>query len=322
MAYCRKCGQKNPDNSAFCFACGTPLRKDNTSQESDYADRSTESDEGATSERLNIPSQGEDEPQTLNNNAPQNNGIMDGLAGLIKNHILTIGVCVVAVILLFWVYKSCTAKFNANESTTEKLVNTDEQVNDFDDFETDEPTGQETEPETDLKVEENMEPPTDEEPAVEIEVEEEEAKEVAVDEQDTPKEDEATTKTTTKTSTKTTTKATTNTTTNTTDTKKVYDIVEQMPSYPGGRSAMLSFFSNNLVYPEAAQKRGVQGIVTISFVVEPDGSLTNLKVLRSVDPDLAKEALRVVKMMPRWQPGKKDGKSVRVKYTLPITFKF
>ena len=85
---------------------------------------------------------------------------------------------------------------------------------------------------------------------------------------------------------------------------------------------MLSFFSNNLVYPEAAQKRGVQGIVTISFVVEPDGSLTNLKVLRSVDPDLAKEALRVVKMMPRWQPGKKDGKSVRVKYTLPITFKF
>lgn len=105
------------------------------------------------------------------------------------------------------------------------------------------------------------------------------------------------------------------------DNNKVYDIAEQMPSYPDGNSAMQKYLADNIVYPESAERRGVEGIVVISFIVETDGSLTNFKVVRSPDPDLGREALRVCKTMKRWIPGRKNGKPVRVRCVTPIRFK-
>lgn len=101
----------------------------------------------------------------------------------------------------------------------------------------------------------------------------------------------------------------------------VYDVVENMPSYPGGISQMRAFIQNNLRYPEDAIKDGIQGRVILSFIVEKDGSLTDIKVVRSVSPSLDKEAIRIVKSMPKWIPGKQNGRSVRVKYIIPIHFK-
>lgn len=101
----------------------------------------------------------------------------------------------------------------------------------------------------------------------------------------------------------------------------VYDVVENMPSYPGGISQMRAFIQNNLRYPEDAIKDGIQGRVILSFIVEKDGSLTDIKVVRSVSPSLDKEAIRIVKSMPKWIPGKQNGRSVRVKYIIPINFK-
>ena len=103
---------------------------------------------------------------------------------------------------------------------------------------------------------------------------------------------------------------------------KVYDEVDEMPSFPGGLNGLMTFLSQNMVYPVTAQENGVQGRVTVSFVVETDGSITDVKVARSVDPSLDREAMRVVKAMPKWTPGKKDGKPVRVKYTVPMVFHF
>lgn len=103
---------------------------------------------------------------------------------------------------------------------------------------------------------------------------------------------------------------------------KVYDEVDEMPSFPGGLNGLMTFLSQNMVYPVTAQENGVQGRVIVSFVVETDGSITDVKVARSVDPSLDREAMRVVKAMPKWTPGKKDGKPVRVKYTVPIVFHF
>jgi protein TonB len=97
-------------------------------------------------------------------------------------------------------------------------------------------------------------------------------------------------------------------------------VVEVMPEYPGGDEARLRFLSDNLVYPTFARNAGLEGKVTIGFVVEPDGRLTNFTILRGVAPALDEEALRVVKMMPKWKPGKQRGKAVRVQYQLPITF--
>jgi len=94
-----------------------------------------------------------------------------------------------------------------------------------------------------------------------------------------------------------------------------------MPSYPGGQSALMSFLSKSIKYPLVAEENGIQGRVMVAFVVEKDGSISNVKVTRSVDPSLDKEALRVVKSMPRWTPGRIDGKPVRVKYTVPVTFR-
>ena len=103
--------------------------------------------------------------------------------------------------------------------------------------------------------------------------------------------------------------------------EKVFEVVEQMPSFPGGDKALMDFLSNNVKYPVVAQENGVQGRVVISFVVEKDGSVTDVRVVRSVDPSLDKEAARVVKSMPRWIPGKQNGAAVRVKYNVPVSFR-
>ena len=102
---------------------------------------------------------------------------------------------------------------------------------------------------------------------------------------------------------------------------KVFDVVEEMPSFPGGNGALMSYLSSNVKYPVVAQENGVQGRVIISFVVERDGSISDVKVARSVDPSLDREAQRVVKSMPRWTPGKQNGQTVRVKYTVPVVFR-
>ena len=102
---------------------------------------------------------------------------------------------------------------------------------------------------------------------------------------------------------------------------KVFDVVEEMPSFPGGQGALMSYLASNIKYPVVAQENGVQGRVIVSFVVERDGSITDVKVARSVDPSLDREAQRVVKSMPKWKPGKQNGSTVRVKYTVPVVFR-
>lgn len=102
---------------------------------------------------------------------------------------------------------------------------------------------------------------------------------------------------------------------------KVFDVVEQMPSFPGGNSALMEYLGKNVKYPVVAQENGVQGRVVVSFVVERDGSVTDVKVAKSVDPSLDREAARVVGSMPRWIPGKQNGSAVRVKYNVPVAFR-
>lgn len=102
---------------------------------------------------------------------------------------------------------------------------------------------------------------------------------------------------------------------------KVFDVVEEMPSFPGGQGALMSYLASNIEYPVVAQENGVQGRVIVSFVVERDGSISDVRVARSVDPSLDREAQRVVKSMPRWKPGKQNGSAVRVKYTVPVVFR-
>ncbi len=103
--------------------------------------------------------------------------------------------------------------------------------------------------------------------------------------------------------------------------EKTYDVVEQMPQFPGGPTALLEYLSKNVNYPENAHKNGVQGRVIASFFVEKDGRISHARVVRSVDPSLDSEALRVIHSMPNWVPGRQNGEPVRVKYTIPITFK-
>ena len=102
---------------------------------------------------------------------------------------------------------------------------------------------------------------------------------------------------------------------------KVFDVVEEMPSFPGGQGALMAFLSSNIKYPVVAQENGVQGRVIVGFVVERDGSISDVRVMRSVDPSLDREAQRVVKAMPKWKPGKQNGSAVRVKYTVPVVFR-
>ena len=102
---------------------------------------------------------------------------------------------------------------------------------------------------------------------------------------------------------------------------KTFDVVEQMPAFPGGQAALMQFLAKNLRYPEEAHKNNIQGRVIVTFDVEKDGSITEARVVKSVNPLLDDEALRVVNSMPNWIPGMVNGEKVRVKYTVPVTFK-
>ena len=102
---------------------------------------------------------------------------------------------------------------------------------------------------------------------------------------------------------------------------KVFDTVEQMPEYPGGMQAMIEFLQANMKYPEDAAKQKVEGRVMVQFIVETDGSISDVHVAKQVFPSLDAEAIRVVQAMPKWTPGKEKGKVVRVKYNLPIVFR-
>ena len=99
---------------------------------------------------------------------------------------------------------------------------------------------------------------------------------------------------------------------------KIYEVCEQMPIFEGGDAALLKYLRENLKYPDNTKDRGVQGRLVIGFIVEKDGSLTDVKVLRPVDIDLDAEVLRLVKGMPKWIPGRHNGQRVRVRYLLPI----
>ena len=101
----------------------------------------------------------------------------------------------------------------------------------------------------------------------------------------------------------------------------VFQVVEEMPEFPGGMQAMMQFIASNVKYPSIAQKNGVQGRVITQFTVGKDGSITDAKVLRSVDPYLDKEALRVISAMPKWKPGKQGGKAVATRFTVPVVFR-
>jgi protein TonB len=102
----------------------------------------------------------------------------------------------------------------------------------------------------------------------------------------------------------------------------IFVVVETMPEFPGGQQALFKFLSENVKYPVIAQENGIQGRVICQFVVNKDGSIVDVEVVRSGgDPSLDKEAVRVIKSMPKWKPGKQRGKAVRVKYTVPVNFK-
>ncbi len=102
---------------------------------------------------------------------------------------------------------------------------------------------------------------------------------------------------------------------------KVFDVVEEQPSFPGGPSALMQWLRDNIKYPVIAAENGIEGRVIVQFVVSKTGSISDVRVARGVDPSLDKEAVRVVSSMPNWTPGKQNGTSVNVRYTLPVTFK-
>ena len=102
---------------------------------------------------------------------------------------------------------------------------------------------------------------------------------------------------------------------------EVFMVVENMPEYPGGNEAMIAFFAKNMKYPADVQKNKVQGRVLVTFVVERDGTITDVQVAKPTFPSLDDEAMRLVKKMPKWKPGTQRGVPVRVKFTLPVVFK-
>ena len=107
----------------------------------------------------------------------------------------------------------------------------------------------------------------------------------------------------------------------TTEDTMIFEVVEQRPSFPGGDAALMSWLSQNIKYPLVAAEMAIQGRVIVQFVVEKDGSITDVKVAKSVDPSLDKEAARVIKSMPHWIAGRQNGSPVRVRFTVPVTFK-
>ena len=102
---------------------------------------------------------------------------------------------------------------------------------------------------------------------------------------------------------------------------KIYDAVEQMPVFPGGKEALNPYIAKNIKYPIEAEKAGIQGRVHAAFIIEKDGSVTGARIIRTVDPQLDAEAMRIIRNMPKWTPGMQDGKPVRVKYLLPVNFR-
>ena len=103
--------------------------------------------------------------------------------------------------------------------------------------------------------------------------------------------------------------------------EEVFVVVEQQPEFPGGQAALMKYLNSSIKYPQVAQDNGIQGRVITQFVVEKDGSITDVQVVKGADPSLDKEAIRVVKAMPSWKPGQQQGKKVRVRYTLPVVFR-
>lgn len=103
--------------------------------------------------------------------------------------------------------------------------------------------------------------------------------------------------------------------------EEVFSIVEEMPSYPGGAAAVANYIANNLQYPQSAIENGIQGKVFVQFVVEKDGSVSNVKVIRGLSTECDEAAVNVVKSMPKWTPGKQRNQPVRVSYSLPIMFR-
>jgi len=106
-----------------------------------------------------------------------------------------------------------------------------------------------------------------------------------------------------------------------TDEEEIFQVVEEMPEFPGGMDKLLEYLGKNIKYPTIAQEQGIQGRSIIEFVVNKDGSIVDPKVIRSLHPKCDEEAMRVIKGMPKWKPGKQRGKPVRVKYTVPVQFK-
>ena len=101
----------------------------------------------------------------------------------------------------------------------------------------------------------------------------------------------------------------------------VFKVVDQMPEFPGGMDKLLQFINDNMQYPAEARKKGIQGRVIVLFIVDENGSVTEPNIMRSVDPSLDEEALRIIKMLPKWKPGTLKRKPVKVKYTVPIAFR-
>ena len=103
--------------------------------------------------------------------------------------------------------------------------------------------------------------------------------------------------------------------------QQVFDVVEKMPEHPGGQAALFEYLQKNVKYPADAEKKKVEGRVLVTFVVNTDGSITDIEVVRKTFPSLDAEAVRVISGMPRWKPGEQKGQKVRVKYTVPLTFR-
>lgn len=103
--------------------------------------------------------------------------------------------------------------------------------------------------------------------------------------------------------------------------QQVFDVVEKMPEYPGGQAALFEYLSKNVKYPADAEKKKIEGRVLVTFVVNTDGSITDIEVVRKTFPSLDAEAVRVISGMPKWKPGEQKGKKVRVKYSVPLSFR-
>ena len=103
--------------------------------------------------------------------------------------------------------------------------------------------------------------------------------------------------------------------------QEIFQIVEEMPAFPGGEQKLMEYVAKNIKYPQIARETGIQGRVFVGFVVEPDGSISNVKLLRGIGGGCDEEAMRVIKSLPKWKPGKQRGKAVRVSYQIPVFFK-